>query len=573
MSGEIPSLVDLQNTKVRVDHFAELIDGTPSGTSTNPITGITHPTYEKAIKDLGFKPGSGSFTTGFTINPGEYDVAWYDLVSSNWYSWDGVIPTGGLSVAPGTDPAAVGSGYTPRTDVMLRGELAGAGGAELVGHYGGTVDDYIMRRSANVDAYIATAGYASVSAAIQACIDENYTVEFSKKDYPITTPIYPRFSGQQFLGNWCRLVAQSDIAIWDITLAFRESCKWSRIRHASVVAGTGKGMYSAPGIYFPTGVVEECSFEASLRYCVNANIILMKFRDCDFGTYGTAGAIHQHIVTNGQNLSSNSNLTTNLNAFQNCRFRKAKGTQYGSEISDGFMFGFEMCDVEMNDCTVAPFRFKGILGVYFSDHCWFERNTSTYLASFGMDTVGNLQGCQIVNVDNCWLSLATESTHAFHSDTANFAISVDHCAGTGFAGKKMLLVNSSDDPAAYMRSFFHNYLVGYKPGYNQDQLYNPYLFNPLSQNYIAKAVNPCYTLQSASGLEQGAIIGSGDNTTGAVFVQTAAGNVTVRNKSGITTVQLVRTANGTEIRCFSANGTQYRLTPPNDGGTATWVAL
>ena len=126
MSGEIPSLVDLQNTKVRIDHFAELIDGTPSGTSTNPITGVTHPTYEQVIKDLGFKPGSGSFTTGFTINPGEYDVAWYDPTSKNWYSWDGAIPTGGLVVAPGTDPTVV-AGYVPRTDVVLRDELlAGA---------------------------------------------------------------------------------------------------------------------------------------------------------------------------------------------------------------------------------------------------------------------------------------------------------------------------------------------------------------------------------------------------------------------------------------------------------------
>ena len=123
MSGEISSLVDLQNTKVRIDHFAELIDGTPSGISTNPITDVSHPTYEKAIKDLGFKPGSGSFTTGFTINPGEYDVAWYDPVSNNWYSWGGVIPTDGLVVAPGTDPTAV-AGYVPRTDVMLRAQLA-----------------------------------------------------------------------------------------------------------------------------------------------------------------------------------------------------------------------------------------------------------------------------------------------------------------------------------------------------------------------------------------------------------------------------------------------------------------
>ena len=39
----------------------------------------------------------------------------------NYYSWSGEFPK---TVAPGTDPAAVGSGYTPRTDVVLRDELA-----------------------------------------------------------------------------------------------------------------------------------------------------------------------------------------------------------------------------------------------------------------------------------------------------------------------------------------------------------------------------------------------------------------------------------------------------------------
>ena len=457
-------------------------------------------------------------------------------------------------VAAGTDP--VSGGFVDVSEVLLK-----------LGSVG------------NVDSYINSPWYVSISAAIQACIDENFTVNFSKKDYQITSSLTPRFSGQQFLGNWCRLVAQGGVKIWDITLAFRESCKWSRIGHASSVAGTGAGMYSAPNIYLPTGVVEECSFEASLRYCVNANIILMKFRDCDFGTYGTAGALHQHIVTNGQNLSSSANLTTNLNAFQNCRFRKAKGTQYASEISDGFMYGFEMCDVEMNESTVAPFRFKGVLGVYFSDHCWFERNKSTYLASFGMDSTGALQGCQIVNVDNCWLSLDDESTQAFHSDTTNFAMTIDHCAGTGFAAedgrpaKQILSVISSIDPPAYMRSFFHNFFVGYAPGYNQDQLYAPFMVNPVSPNYIAKATSPQYTLQNAAGAEQGKIIGFGDNTTGAVILETASGSATIRNKAAANTVQFVRGANGTEIRGFSKDGTQYKLNPPNGGGAAIWTGV
>ena len=132
MSGEIPSLVDLQNTKVRIDHFAELIDGTPSGTSTNPVTGVTHPTYEKAIKDLGFKPASFTFVTGGTLGVADADKCIYNPAPSgddNWYSWGGVLPH---VVAPGTDPTAV-TGYEPRTDVVLRGDLAAPTGGGLIG--------------------------------------------------------------------------------------------------------------------------------------------------------------------------------------------------------------------------------------------------------------------------------------------------------------------------------------------------------------------------------------------------------------------------------------------------------
>lgn len=463
---------------------------------------------------------------------------------------------------------ATGRAYTGPAGVVTAGTDPASGGFV-------DVSDVILKvvSVGNVDSYIKMPGYASISAAIQACIDENLNVVFGSKDYPITIPLTPKFSGQQFIGNWCRLVSQGGVAIWDITLSFREACKWSRISHASATPGTGAGMYSDPATYLPTGVVEECSFEASLRYCVNANIILMNFKDVDFGTFGLGGSIHQHIVTNGQDLSSSANLTTNLNAFNNCRFRRAKGTDYGSEFSDGFMLGFETCDVEMNESVLAPFRFNGILGVYISDHCWFERNAGLYLASFGMDSTGALQGSQIVQVDNCWLSLSDEATHAFHSDTTNFSISIDHCAGTGFAGKKMLKVLASNDPVSYMRSFFGNFFVGYTPGYNPDQLYAPYLVNPTSPNYVARATNPQYTFQNASGLEQGKLIGAGDDVTGSLTIETAAGNVTVRNKSGVNTLQVVRGVNGTEIRAFSQNGTQYKLNPPNAGGAATWTAV
>lgn len=116
---DIPSLLDLQNTKKHVDDFGRLM-GTGEGTSTNGVTGQVRPTYNKVIKDLGFKPGSGDFTTGFTVMPGEFDVAWYNPVDKNWYSYLGVIPSpSGHPVAPGTNP--VGSvDWAPRTDAVLR---------------------------------------------------------------------------------------------------------------------------------------------------------------------------------------------------------------------------------------------------------------------------------------------------------------------------------------------------------------------------------------------------------------------------------------------------------------------
>ena len=158
MSGETPSLVDIQNTKVRIDHFAELIDGTPSGTSTNPVTGVTHPTYEKAIKDLGFKPASFTFVTGGTLGVADADKCIYNPAPSgddNWYSWGGALPK---VVAPGTDPTAVGSGYVPRTDVTLRGELAGDGGVELIGYASGmTLAELINTEPAVVTPYISAA--------------------------------------------------------------------------------------------------------------------------------------------------------------------------------------------------------------------------------------------------------------------------------------------------------------------------------------------------------------------------------------------------------------------------------
>lgn len=62
----------------------------------------------------------GSFEDGFTCTSANQ----VGCTATEIYSWGGSLPH---VVAPGTDPAAISSGYVPRTDVVLRNELlAGA---------------------------------------------------------------------------------------------------------------------------------------------------------------------------------------------------------------------------------------------------------------------------------------------------------------------------------------------------------------------------------------------------------------------------------------------------------------
>ena len=68
----------------------------------------------------------GSFTDGYTLTNMRQTLEY----NGHEYSWSGAFPK---VVAPGTDPTAVGSGYISRTDVVLRGELAGIDGANFIG--------------------------------------------------------------------------------------------------------------------------------------------------------------------------------------------------------------------------------------------------------------------------------------------------------------------------------------------------------------------------------------------------------------------------------------------------------
>lgn len=93
----------------------------------NQRDGVITPTVRGAIKALGPVVTAWTFTTGGTLNyPNE---AALNPADGNYYGWVGAFPK---VVSPGTNPALPGSGYVPRTDVVLRNELAQADSNILV---------------------------------------------------------------------------------------------------------------------------------------------------------------------------------------------------------------------------------------------------------------------------------------------------------------------------------------------------------------------------------------------------------------------------------------------------------
>lgn len=139
--SDVLTITDLEIAKKHDTFHSEVITGKAGGsvsgsdidTATNSVTGQVQTTLPKILRDVGFKPATFNFATGGTLGVADADKCIYNSAPAgddNWYSWGGVLPH---TVAPGTDPTAVGSGYVPRTDVVLRTELAGADGANLIG--------------------------------------------------------------------------------------------------------------------------------------------------------------------------------------------------------------------------------------------------------------------------------------------------------------------------------------------------------------------------------------------------------------------------------------------------------
>lgn len=112
---------NIDPSKVDDDQLLEAIKRVSNSTSAREA-------LRRSYAEAGYTLVEGSFEEGGVLSVAS-DVM--ITASGDGYSWGG--PEFPHNVAAGTDPTLPSSGYVPRTDVVLRDELAASTGAEIIG--------------------------------------------------------------------------------------------------------------------------------------------------------------------------------------------------------------------------------------------------------------------------------------------------------------------------------------------------------------------------------------------------------------------------------------------------------
>ncbi|WP_318365580.1 hypothetical protein, partial [Enterobacter sp.] len=348
------------------------------------------------------------------------------------------------------------------------------------------------------------------------------------------------------------------VYIFDYTLSYREHCEIHGGVYAAAPGDEGfvDGIHSLPTIYVATNHFSGATFERSLRKSIYANTILCKFSFCLFGIGGTPGASHMHYHQNGQALVG-SNLTSNFNTFEFCRFFNASGVDYATEVGDGFMINFLSCDFETNNAAVATVNNKGAYLVTF-EFSWAERNGGVSFLRCAMDTTGANQGPLNQVFRNCWIKLdGSGNTCITNSATQNFNVSYERCAGSSYSGKVLTKVTGLPDDYSLYQSVQGCRFVGWS---KQDD--NDYMFGKLSTNTLS--------LKDTAGAINSLITG-----TASRMIMRHATGVSIQDMSGNVIGEIITTATGTQFRGKSQNGVSMKLQPPTDGvpGNAQWTVV
>ncbi len=406
-----------------------------------------------------------------------------------------------------------------------------------------------------VETYGAYADGRDDSSAFTRCIAAEDFISFPGDLYGVLN-IQPIRNNQIFQGGSdteLRIITGglATSAAFSFALTYREGVVFRDFSIGTDTLGLGKGFYSPLSIYVANPTIENVSFKASLAYAIDANLILAVVKDCWFGLEGTLSSAYMHVRCAGQT-PVGSNLTTNANIFENCRFFKSN-TAYGVDVQNGLQYIMRNCDFEANTNTSGIIRVAGVLSVHF-DKCWWERNAGAQLVKVQMDSTGTLQGCQVITFDKCWIKLdGSGNTCVLLSDTANFNVAFTHCAGTGFSGKNLFMVDATANPLQALKAFTDNYLVGFT------------LFPQNTAWLYRMGVNLLEFRDTVTGAKLGGITA----TSTRVVIAHNTG-VLIQTQAGAIIGEIVPTATGSQLRLLSQDGTtMWKLQPPTSGSTPT----
>lgn len=305
-----------------------------------------------ALMNSTFEPSSFDFTTGGTLDTTDRNKAVYNPADNNWYSWSGTLPK---IVSAGEDPT-VDTNWKPRTDQLLRQDLASPSGASGVGlSQGGTVQNALMWLTPEMYGAVGdgvTDDTAAMQAAINACQYKTLILSNGKKyrtknltvPHPMTfrglgrrqngaiVP-YGNVDAESFVhsGTLIRITASSTVTFYDLTInaldvelstvdGYRltgvgatdntsgEYRPGFQMYNCNVSGFSGNNIYGGANRSF--GILKDCQSESSGRTCITIDGVDWRIDHCYFGRSAEA---------HGISLTHESNAITNCDIYFNKR--------------------------------------------------------------------------------------------------------------------------------------------------------------------------------------------------------------------------------------------------------------
>lgn len=398
--------------------------------------------------------------------------------------------------------------------------------------------------------------------------------------------------------NGRSITVVGDIAAITVKAGFSsESSCFENLVFKSSVGGLGAAFRSTSNGYLSQSTFNNCVFDRSLRYGIDANIILCDFNKCDFGTYQfTTNSVGFKAI---RALGIQGTQEPNANTFYNCIFRRGTDDYMIEWDSYGTQWHFFACDFEQNNCTQAIISCTAASPIMFiGGYIEANKNTPYFIKTNGNSAIGfvPLITFQSVHFNQPALTAIAKNTMANYPK-----YKFEGCYGQIGCALWESSTGILNDIALLSSSFGNHFTLtsGGNIGQIHTETYPSGYNHYLSRNYVDTSVKRISKLQQAITAGQSKNIVSLSNKDrsstysygGIVTVFAVFGNVLegsgasatynlLVNKSvngqSITLISKVGdtkgTANGQPSFTFSISGNVLSVTPVGTSGSPAFFA-